>query len=80
LTRQPLLLTAYTGLHFEARRRYGLSEETKERLGFEVKGREVIGGDGSYELRESPAPYEGIFWYENGVLRLQHGYFWNGNV
>jgi hypothetical protein len=28
---------------------------TKEKLGFKAKGREVIGGDGSYQLKESPA-------------------------
>jgi putative transposase len=30
-------------------------EATKERLGFKARGREVIGEDGSYELKESPA-------------------------
>jgi len=33
---------------------------TKEKLRFKAKGREVIGGDGSYELGESPASYKGI--------------------
>jgi len=28
---------------FEARKRYGLSEVTKEKLGFKVKGRIVVG-------------------------------------
>ncbi len=45
---------------------------TKEKLGFRAKGREVIGGDGSYELKESPAPYSGILGHENVVLRLQN--------
>ncbi len=49
---------------------------TKERLGFKAKGREVIGGDGSYELRESPAPYKGIFGHENVNLRHQNAYLW----
>lgn len=49
---------------------------TKERLGFKARAREVIGGDGSYELKESPAPYSGILVQENGVLRLQNEYFW----
>lgn len=31
--------------------------ETKEKLGNAGKGREGIGADGSYELRETPAPY-----------------------
>lgn len=54
----------------------GFVEATKERLGFKAKGREVVGRDGSYELRESPAPYEGIFGYENIDLRHQNEYFW----
>lgn len=49
---------------------------TKERLGFKVKGRKVVGEGGSYELRESPAPYKEIFGHENGVLRPQNEYFW----
>ncbi len=49
---------------------------TKEKLGFKAKGRKVVREGGSYELRESPAPYKGIFGYENGVLRPQNGYFW----
>ena len=49
---------------------------TKEKLGFKAKGREVIGGDGSYELRESPAPYNGILGHENAVLRPQNEYPW----
>ncbi len=47
---------------------------TKEKLGFKAKGREVIGGDGSYELRESPASYKGILGHENAVLSPQNGY------
>ena len=48
---------------------------TKEKLEFRAKGREVIGGDGSYELKESPAPYSGILGHENAVLRPQNEYF-----
>jgi hypothetical protein len=50
---------------------------TKEKLGFKAKGREVIGGEGSYELRESPAPYKAILGPENGGLRHQNTYFWD---
>ncbi len=49
---------------------------TKEILGVKGEGRAVIGGDGSYELRESPAAYKGIFGHENAVLRPQNEYFW----
>jgi putative transposase len=54
----------------------GFVKATKEKLGFKVKGREVIGGNGSYELREPPAAYKGIFGGENVVPRLQNEYFW----
>jgi hypothetical protein len=49
---------------------------TKEKLGVAVKGREVIGGDGSYELRESPLAYKGILGHENDGLSLENTYFW----
>ncbi|HOC38525.1 MAG TPA: transposase [Thermodesulfobacteriota bacterium] len=47
----------------------------KERLGIKAKGREVTGDQGSYELKESAAPYKGILGHENAVLRLQNEYF-----
>jgi putative transposase len=50
---------------------------TKEKLGFKAMGREVIGGDGRYELRESPAPYKGILGHENAVLRPRNEYPWD---
>jgi hypothetical protein len=53
---------------------------TKERLGFKARAREVTGGDGSYELKESPAPYSGILGHEKLFLRLQNEYFWNGSA
>jgi putative transposase len=49
---------------------------TKEKLGFKAKGREVVGQDRSYELKESPASYEGILGHENAVLSSQNEYFW----
>jgi putative transposase len=52
---------------------------TKDKLGVKGIGREVIGGDGSYELRESPAPYRGILGHENERLRLENTYFWEHN-
>jgi hypothetical protein len=42
-----------------------------------VKGREVIGADGSYVLRESPAAYEGILGHEKEGLRLENALFWD---
>ena len=50
---------------------------TKEKLGFKAKGREVIGVEGSYELRESPAPYNGILGHENPALRPHNEYVWD---
>ena len=35
--------------------------ETKEKLGIRAIGREDVGADGSYELRESGIPYEAVF-------------------
>lgn len=49
---------------------------TKEKLGVKAKGRKVIGGSGSYELRQTPVPYRGITGYENGVPRPANEYFW----
>ena len=52
---------------------------TKEKLGFKAKGREAIGGNGSYQLREPPAAYRGILGHENEGLRLENTYFWGDN-
>ena len=49
---------------------------TKEALGDKGEGRAVIGGDGSYELREPPTAYKGAFGHENTVLRAENKYFW----
>jgi len=49
---------------------------TKEKLGFKARGREVIGVNGSHELREPPAPYKGLLGHENAVLRPKNEYFW----
>ena len=54
----------------------GFVTATKEKLGTKAKGREVIGGNGSYELRERQAAYKGILGHENDVLRFQNEYFW----
>ena len=52
---------------------------TKEKLGVKGKGREVIGADGSHELRESPAPYRGILRHVNECLRLENTYVGDDN-
>ena len=44
-------------------------EATIQRLGIKAKGRKIIGGNKSCELRESAASYGGNFTPENGPLR-----------
>jgi len=55
----------------------GFVEKTKAALGIKAIGREVIGGDGTYELRESEVPYSPIFPNGNGLLRPKNMYFWD---
>jgi putative transposase len=51
--------------------------DTKERLGIKAVGREVMGGDGSFELRELEVPYEVNFTPENGGLSQENAFFWD---
>jgi hypothetical protein len=53
---------------------------TKEKLGPKAKGREVIGGNGSYGLRGPLAAYEGVFGHEDGCLRTEDTYFWDDSA
>jgi putative transposase len=50
---------------------------TREKLGIKGKGREVIGTNGSYALREAPASYNTAFAHKNQGLKPQNTYFWN---
>ena len=52
----------------------------KERLAIKVKGREVIGKNGSYELRETRVPYGATLTPKNDLLRLQNTCFWDDIV
>ena len=52
-------------------------EDTKERLGVRAMGRQVIGGDGIYELRDSGSPYEPDFGHGNIVLSPKNAYSWD---
>ena len=52
-------------------------EDTIQRLGIKAKGRGIIGGDKSCELRELTASYGGNFTPENGPLRPQNVYYWD---
>ena len=51
-------------------------EDTKERLRVRAMGRQVIGGDGTYELRDSGFPYEPDFGHENIPLSPKNAYSW----
>ena len=53
---------------------------TKEKLGIKAKGREVVGEEGSYVLREPAAPYDGILGHENDALRPENAHFWDLNL
>jgi len=50
---------------------------TIKRLGIKAKGRNIVGSDKGYELREPAVPYGGNFTPENGLLRLQNTHIWN---
>ena len=52
-------------------------EKVKTELGINAIGREIIGEDGNYELREPEVSYNGIFARENAGLRSENTYFWN---
>jgi hypothetical protein len=52
-------------------------EDTKDRLGVRAMGRQVIGGDGIYELRDSGSPYEPDYGQENIDLSPKNAYSWD---
>ncbi len=52
-------------------------EKTKERLGMRAKGRNVLGSNRVYELREPRSPYNAHFTNENVVLRDGNTYYWD---
>ena len=52
-------------------------EDIKQRLGMKAHAREVIGGDGTYQLREASEPYGYTFAPQNDDLRLENRYFWD---
>lgn len=52
-------------------------ETIKERLGFKAIGRDIQGGDGAYQLRESAALYGAHFKAEKRVIGPENTYFWD---
>ena len=55
----------------------GFVRETKEKLGIKAMGREVIGANGSYELREPETAYGPGFGSENEDLRQENAFYWD---
>ena len=55
-------------------------EKTKAELGIKAIGREVMGADGVYELRERDVSYNANFAGENAGLRPINTYLWNISV
>ena len=55
-------------------------EEMKTRLGFKVKGRDVVEGSKGYNLREEAAPYTVLFRPEKDDIGLENSYFWDANT
>jgi len=49
-----------------------------EKLQVRAKGRKVREGDDRYELREPQAAYNAHFTLENGLLRIENGFYWDG--
>jgi REP element-mobilizing transposase RayT len=54
--------------------------DTKERLGIKAVGRQVVGDNGSYELREPEVSYEANFDPENGGLRQENAFYWDESI
>jgi putative transposase len=52
-------------------------ETVKARLGFKAIGRDIKGGDGAYQLRESTALYEAHFKAEKNDIGHENTYFWD---
>jgi REP element-mobilizing transposase RayT len=55
----------------------GFIEETKERLGFKVKGRRIKERKGTYELKETRSSYGNDFAGKISGLRAENVYFWD---
>ena len=51
-------------------------ELTKQKLGIKARGRDVVGGEGGYQLMEPAEPYMVNFDPEKDFLSLKNSYFW----
>jgi len=54
--------------------------DTQEKLGIRGIGREVMGANGCFELREPDTPYEALFRPQNADLRQENTYYWDRSV
>ena len=52
-------------------------QEVKEKLGAKAMWREIVGANGSYELRDPIASYEAEFACKNDSLRQGNLFFWD---
>ncbi len=55
----------------------GFVREVREDLGAKAMWREVVGANGSYELREPIASYEADFASKNDGLRQENAFYWD---
>lgn len=56
-----------------------LVEHVKALLGYRAEGRDVIGGNEGYPLREGSASNKALFGAENGDRGLEKAHFWGIN-
>ena len=54
--------------------------DTKERLGTKAMWREIVGANGTYELREAEICYEADFGPKKAGLRQENAFFWDISV
>jgi hypothetical protein len=54
--------------------------DTQEKLGIRGIGREVVGTNECFELREPETPYEALLGPQNGDLRQENTYYWGKSV
>ena len=54
----------------------GFVKTTQEKLGIKGKGQEILGGNGSYQLREAQTANNGFFDLGNSHLRSQNTNFY----
>ncbi len=53
--------------------------QVKAHLGFRAKGKDVIGGNEGYQLREGSGPYKALFGAGNDDIGLENIYLWGVN-